>query len=272
MEALSIPIIEGRRFLDSDTAESPGAVIISQAMAKRYWPGRSAIGERIWFDGVEPKEHWLTIVGVSADVRQSSLTQPGTPMAYVCYSQLQIPAYLSSASVVVRWRGEARKLTSSVRGVVREVHPDAAITTRTLEDVLAGATAGRRFETQVLTGFAAASLMLAILGLYGVISYTVASTQASIGIRMALGARPMDVFRSTVGRALGLTAIGAAIGILGCLGLRRLLSRFVFGIDASDPLVLAGSAVAMLVVAFAASVFPARRAMQVDAALAMRSE
>lgn len=272
MEALQIPLVRGRQFTEADTESGPGVVIISETMARRYWPERDPIGERIWFDGVEPREHWLTIIGVAADVRQSGLTEPAPALAYECYSQLQIPGYLVSATVVVRGKNDAKALAPALRTLIRQVHPQAAVTFRTVDDVLAGATARQRFQTQVMGWFAVMALVIGMVGLYGVMSYMITSNQTAIGIRMALGARPNDVFRSLVWRALVLAGAGSAIGLAGCVALRGVLSKVVFGVGPSEPSVLAGAAVAMLGVALAACWLPARRAMRVNPADVLRGE
>jgi putative ABC transport system permease protein len=272
METLQIPLLRGRRFTGADSESTAGVAIVSEAMAQRYWPDQDPIGERVWFDGVEPREHWLTIIGVAADVRQSGLTQPSPPLAYVCYSQLQIPGYLSSATVVVRSTGDANAIAPALRELIRQVHPEAAVTFRTFDDVLAEATARQRFQTQVLAGFAAMALLLGIVGLYGVMSYVVTSNRMAIGIRMALGARPNDVFRSIVWRALALTGAGCTIGLAGCVAMRGVLSKVVFGVGPGEPAVLAGAVVVMLGVALLTCWAPARRAMRVDVVEVLRGE
>jgi ABC-type antimicrobial peptide transport system permease subunit len=152
------------------------------------------------------------------------------------------------------------------------VHPEVAVTFRTFDDVLAEATARQRFQTQVLAGFAAMALVLGIVGLYGVMSYVVTSNRMAIGIRMALGARPNDVFRSIVWRALALTGAGCAIGLAGCVAMRGVLSKMVFGVGPGEPAVLAGAVVVMLGVALLACWAPARRAMRVDVVEVLRGE
>jgi ABC-type antimicrobial peptide transport system permease subunit len=174
--------------------------------------------------------------------------------------------------VVVRPAGDAQAIVPALRNVIRQVHPEAALSLRSFDDLLADATARQRFQTQVLGGFAALALMLGIVGLYGVMSYMVASNQAAIGIRMALGAQRSDVFRSVAWRALALTGAGSAIGLAGCLAMRGILSTVVFGIGPSEPSVLAGAAVVMLAVGLAACFGPARRATRVDVAEVLRRE
>jgi putative ABC transport system permease protein len=272
MEALAIPLRRGRRFAESDAAGAQGVAIVNEEMAKKYWPGRDPIGERVWFDSFEPKEHWLTVVGVAGNVRQSGLTEPVQAQAYVCYSQVQIPGQLGSGNLMVRTAVDPRSLAPAVRRILREANSEAAATFRTMDDVMAGATARQRFQMQVLAAFAALALMLAAVGLYGVMAYSVASNRVAIGIRMALGAQPPQLFRMVALHALWLTSFGAAIGLGACLMLRGVLAKVVFGVGPSDPRVLAASVTVMLAVALPACWFPARRAMHVDPVRALREE
>jgi putative ABC transport system permease protein len=272
MEALRIPMLRGRRFSEADSENSQGVAIVSAEMARRFWPDRDPIGERIWFDGFHPKEQWLTVIGVAGDVRQAGLTEPVISQAYVCYSQLQIKPYVGSANLVLRSSIDPKSIIPALRKIVREVSPEAAIGFRPMEDLLAEATARQRFQMQVLGAFAALALILAAVGLYGVISYTVTSNRTAIGVRMALGAQPTQVFRMIAWQAVGLTSAGAAIGICGCLALRGVLRLVVFGIGPSEPGVLIGAAVVMIAVSLMACWFPARSAMRVDPAIALREE
>jgi putative ABC transport system permease protein len=179
---------------------------------------------------------------------------------------------LGSGNLVVRTAGDPAALTPAIRRVIREVSPEAAAGFRTMNAVLADATARQRFQLQVLGAFAALALLLAAVGLYGVMSYTVASNRAAIGIRMALGARPSEVFRGVAARALSLTGLGAAIGLAGCFAVRGVLKKVLYDVGPSDPTVLAAAAAVMLAAALAAAWFPARRAMRVDPAIALREE
>ena len=215
--------------------------MVNEAMARKYWPGRDPIGERIWFDSFEPKEHWLTIVGVVGDVRQSGLTEPVQAQAYVCYSQVQVKGQLGSGNLMVRSAVDLGSLAPAVRRIVRDGNPEAAATFRTMDDVMADATARQRFQMQVLAAFAVLALVLAAVGLYGVLAYGVTSNRAAIGIRMALGAQPPQLFRMVAWRALWLTSAGAAIGLAACLMLRSVLAKVVFGVGPSDPRVLAAA-------------------------------
>ena len=272
MEALGIPIVGGRAITDGDTGPAPAAVVINQAMARRFWPDRDPIGQRIWFNSFEPKERWLTIVGVAGDVRQRGLTEPAPPLAYVPYQQVQLQAQLGSGSLLVRASGDPRALANAVRDALRGVNPEAAATFRTLDDVMAAATSRQRFQMQVLAAFAALALLLASVGLYGVLAYAVASGRVAIGIRMAIGATPARIAGMIVARAAALTAAGAAIGGAGWLVLGPALGSVVFGVNPGDLRNLALAIAVMFATAFAGCWFPARRAMRVDPIAVLRAE
>ncbi len=272
MEAIKIPMVGGRRFDTRDMEGSRGTAIVSAKMAARYWPGRNPIGEHIWFDSFDPKENWLTIVGVAGDVRQYGLTEPAPAQAYVCYSHVRMKGQLGTGNLIMRAALDPASLIPAVRRIVREVNPEAAVSFRTMDDVLDQAMSRQRFQMQVLASFAFLALALAAVGLYGALSYSVTSNRAMIGVRMALGARPWQVFQMIAGRALRLTAGGALIGLTGCIGARRLLAAVVFGVGPSDPSVLIAASVVMMGTALAACWFPARRAMRVDPIVALREE
>ncbi|MGD0668742.1 MAG: ABC transporter permease [Bryobacteraceae bacterium] len=269
LRALRIPLVSGRDFTDADTTASQGVAIITAEMARRYWAGRNPLGDHVMFDSMEEHARWLTIVGVAADVRQSSLIEPPMPQAYVCYTQanrLLLPA------LMIRTPLDPASLAGAVRAAIGAVDREIAIDFKTMDAQIAEAVARQRFQMQVLGGFAALALLLAAVGLYGVLSYLVAAGRGEIGIRMALGAQPLSVFRMIAGRALRLSAIGAALGLAGCLAMRPIVAALLFGVGPSDPVTLAAATAALLAVAFAASAFPALRAMRIDPASALREE
>ncbi|MFY9728125.1 MAG: ADOP family duplicated permease [Bryobacteraceae bacterium] len=270
LRALRIPIVSGRDFTDADTTASEGVAIVSSEMARRYWPGRSPLGERIQFDSMyEKNAPWLTVVGVARDVRQDGLTEPTMPEAYVCYTQAN---RLLEPALMIRTPLDPASLAGAVRSAVRAVDHEIAVDFKTMDAAMAEAVARQRFQMQVLGGFAALALLLAAVGLYGVLSYLVAAGRGEIGIRMALGAQPVSVFRMITGRALRLSALGAVLGLAGCLGMRPIVAALLFGVGPSDPVTLAAATVALLAVAFAASAFPALRAMRTDPASVLREE
>jgi len=270
LRALRVPMISGRDFRDTDTASSQGVAIVSAEMARRYWPGRSPLGDRLQFDSMYAKDApWLTVVGVAADIRQDGLTEPPQPQAYVCYSQAN---RLTQPVLMVRTPLNPASLAGAVRAAINGVDHEIVAEFRTMDAAMAESTARQRFQMQVLGGFAVLALLLAAVGLYGVLAYLVTAGRSEIGIRMALGAQPALVFRMVTGRALRLAGIGALLGLVGCVAMRQIVASLLFGVDASDPLTLAVATAALLAVAFAASAFPALRAMRTDPVSALRDE
>jgi putative ABC transport system permease protein len=270
LRALRIPIVSGRDFSDADTTSSGGVAIVSSEMARRYWPGRNPLGDRIQFDSMYGKDApWLTVVGIAGDIRQDGLTEQINPQAYVCYTQAD---RLTLPALMIRTPLDPASLARAVRSAVGAVDHEIAVDFKTMDAVMAESVARQRFQMQVLGGFAALAMLLAAVGLYGVLSYLVAAGHGEIGIRMALGAQPASVFLMITGRALRLAAIGAAVGLAGCLAMRPIVAALLFGVGPSDPVTLAGATAALLGVACAASVFPALRAMRTDPASALREE
>jgi len=267
--AMGIPLLRGRDFTDADSESSGGVAIVSADMARRFWGTRDPLGDRVWFNSFEPKPHWLTVVGVAADVKQTSLATPAEPQAYVCLPQSQL---LDGATLVIRTPLDPAGLAPAVRTRLAAVDPQMTYKFSTMDQIMAQALARLRFQIQVLGAFAALALLLAAVGLYGVLSYTVSSNRAEIGIRLALGAQPVSIFRMITGRALGLAAAGAGMGLAGFWGVRRVLASLLYGVRPGDPATLAAAVVLLLVVALAASWFPARRAMRVDPMTALREE
>ncbi len=270
LKALRIPLLRGRDFTDRDTESSQPVAIINSEMARVYFPNRDPLGQRIWFDSFSP-EHWLTIVGIAGDVREGGLTAPVFPQAYTCYTQQQLAGILDGGTLVVRTALEPSSVGSAVRALIRAVNPEAAPKTRTMDSVLAGSLAKQRFQMEILGGFAVLALLLAAVGLYGVLSHMVTANRSQIGIRLALGAPRALIFRMVAGRALKLAGIGVVAGALGCVGLRHVLAA-VFGIGPNDPATLAGAIAVLLAAALAAAWIPARRATRVDAMAALREE
>ena len=271
LKALHIPLLQGRDFNDGDTSSAPGVAIVSAGMARRFWPGRSPLGERIWFNSFDPDRpnYWLTIVGVAGDVREDGLTRAPFPLAYVCYTQSH---RLATGALMVRTRVEPSSLAGAVRAALHAVDPEATVSFSTMQRKLEESTAQQRFQMQVLAGFAALALLLAAVGLYGVLSYMVTGNRVEIGIRMALGAPPAAVFRAVTLRAVGLVSAGAALGLAGFMVLRKTLAVLLFGVEPGDPATLAIATAVLLAVALAAAWFPARRAMRVDPVAALREE
>ncbi|MEO8451944.1 MAG: ABC transporter permease, partial [Gemmatimonadota bacterium] len=252
--ALSIPLVGGRGFESQDRA-NPNVVVISAVMARQYWGAESPIGRRIqvW------RPEWLTIVGVVADVRQAQLDQPPVPTIYLPVAGFPEP----SLAFVVRTTGAPATAAAALQDIVHSIDPSVGLNTiQTMDEVTAGSLAQRRFNLIVLGLFAAAALVLAVIGLYGVISFLVAGETRAMGVRLALGAEPADLVRRVVLQGLGLAGVGVGVGLVGALAMGRALSGLVYRVSPNDPLTLGVAAAALLLVAAVASWVPARRAMR----------
>ncbi|HJX85487.1 MAG TPA: FtsX-like permease family protein, partial [Candidatus Angelobacter sp.] len=266
-QTLSIPLRAGRYFTDQDNATSEPVAIIDETLARQYWPGQSPIGQRIKNGG--PK--WSTIVGVVAHVNRSALAgDSGKGLSY--YSLLQIAIPMSH--VVVRTSGNPASAGDVIRQAVKTVDPSqaAAYEFKPMQDRVAASLGPRRFAANMLTTFAAIALLMAAIGLYGVISYSVAQRTQEIGIRMALGARMSQVLYMIFAHAMGLVLAGIAIGLVAGALLARLLSAELVQVSAFDPLTFLGMSALLVVVTLAATYLPARRAAKVDPMVALRYE
>lgn len=273
LRVLRIPLVRGRDFNDADTESSQPVTIVSSEMARIYFPDRDPLGQRIWFDSFSPGEpHWLTIVGIAGDVHEDGVTRAPLPQAYTSYTQQTAAPLLNDATLVVRSQGEPESIAGAVRAVVRAVNPGSVPRTRTMDSVMAASLSKQRFQMEILGGFAGLALLLAAVGLYGVLSHMVTANRSQIGIRLALGAPRALIFRMVAGRALKLAGIGIIGGALGCVALRDVLSAAVFGIGPNDPATMGAAIAVLLVGALAAAWIPARRAMRVDPMTALREE
>jgi len=269
---LRIRFIAGRKFDRRDDAKATPVVIVNQALARAIWGNNSALGHRIrtWNGG----ENWHTIVGVVADVKNNGVENPAGSEVYFPYTQVPAGAgFLRSVHIVVRSR---LGLSSIARTVRREVHDiDGAVPitkVQTMDDVMSGSQARPRFLTLLLSVFSGVAMLLASVGLYGVISYSVIQRTREFGIRMALGAQSQAVLGLVLGRGLLLATSGLLIGLVGALALTRLFSGFLFGISATDPATFAAVSLTLVAVAALASYLPARRATRVDPLIALKAE
>ena len=266
-EALRTPVLAGRAFDERDAAGAPPVVVVNQAFARRYFPGESPLGKRVDFrweiTGLQE------IVGVVADAREQGLHQPAEPTVYIPFAQRPDEwAYL-----VVRTSGDPASLVPSLRQILASLDRSLPLSeVRTLEDVVSEGLAERRFALSLFGAFSALSLVLAALGLYAVISYTVVQRRQEIGIRMALGARAEHVLRSVLRQGLALSAAGVALGALAALWLGQFLSGLVFGVGTTDPATFVGVALLLVLTALVASLVPALRATHLDPASVLRSE
>ena len=277
-DTLRVPLLRGRDVAATDTLDTLPVVVVNARLAERIWPGEDPIGKCIggtFFDG---QRRWLTVVGVVADVRQGKWER--RPRAEIYLPVRQVHQYLEDPSshfsyltIVARGDGDRGALLTSIRGLVRELSPNATVSgATTMSDVVDEATAQPRFYVVLLAVFAALALVLAAVGIYGVMSYTVSRRTHEIGVRMALGAQPREVLRLVVGRAMVHTAIGAAVGLAASLALGRLMSSLLFGVSAADPLTLGAVTVLLALVAALAAIIPARRASRIAPTEALRTD
>jgi putative ABC transport system permease protein len=272
LQTLGVQLRSGRYFNTLDHEESQLVAIINQTMARKYWPGEEALGRRFKLGGANSKRRWLTVVGIVADVRQEAMDAPVSPEMYL--PQRQSQAYFAPRELVVRASVEPLSLAAAVRAAVHAVDPDQPVANlQTMQDILGGESSMRRAVMLLWSAFALVALLLAALGLYGVLSYFVTQHTAEIGVRMALGAQPRDVLRLVLWQqGLRLVACGVAAGWVGALVLTRLMRSLVFGVGAVDPLTFALVPLLLGVVALVACWIPARRATQVDPLIALRHE
>ncbi|HEX6536225.1 MAG TPA: ABC transporter permease [Gemmatimonadaceae bacterium] len=270
--AMGIPLVAGRTFDRVDPARAPLDVVVSRALAERYWKGESAIGKRI---RLNPRSPWSTVIGVAGDVRGAALEQPPEQMVYCPLVAAQGAGRWTprDVAIVVRARGAVSSIEGPVRATVRELDPAIPVYRSRPLDALVSRASARTSFTLLLLGIASAmSLALGAVGIYGVISYTVSLRTREIGVRLALGARPADVRRMVSRQALALAAAGVVAGLAGAAVLTRLLAALLYEVSPTDPVTLGGAALLLLLVAVAASWLPARRASAVDPGIALRGE
>lgn len=264
---LGIPL-RGRDFDERDTADSPLVTIISEEMARRYWPGEDPIGKTVILGSFGRRS--FTIVGVAGNVRDFGLDTEAGPMTYV---PMAVAATWNPMHLVIRTRFEPMAQTSAVRGALRSIDANVPVyDVQTVEQLLSDSLGSRRFNMFLLGSFAGVALLLASVGLFGVMAYLVSQRTREIGVRLALGAQPRDVFRLVIGHGMSLALIGVAAGLAGAFGLARFLETLLFQIKPTDALTFTVAPVLLLGVALLACYIPARRAMKVDPMVALRCE
>ena len=270
---LGVPLMRGRFFTDNDKAGSPQVMIINEAMARRYFPNEDPVGKRLQTGDPSPNSPWETIVGVVGNVKYQGLEAEETPTMYVPYTTPGWVSWSRSMYVAVRTAGEPLALSAALRQQVRDLDQDIPVfNLKTMDQVMHESVTEPRFRTSLLGLFAAVALVLAGIGIYGVISYAVTERTHEIGVRMALGAQSRDVLRLVIQQGMKPALIGIVIGLAASLALTRLMKVMLFGVSATDPLTFAMIALLLIAVALLACWIPARRATKVDPMIALRCE
>jgi putative ABC transport system permease protein len=270
LTALGIRLLRGRLFTDADQAGAPLVALVSRTAAQRWWPNQDPIGRRVKVPGFDySPQPWRTVVGVVEDVKQAALDAPHTMQIYLPHAQYAI-VYLT---LVVRTKSDPISLAPEIRRQAMQLDPDLAVSNiASMDQVLSDSVASRRFSTVLLSVLAALGLILASVGVYGVISYGVSQRTREIGIRMALGAARREVLSMVVTQGMNLLLIGAGAGTLLALLLTPVISGLLFGVSPGDPIAFLGSETFLALVALVACYIPARRAAQVDPMVALRYE
>jgi predicted permease len=281
--AMRLPIVRGRDITDSDNATAPSVVIINERAARQYWPGQDPLGKRVSFDDdtTNPKK-WLTIIGIAKDAKQDSWTDKATPEAYLAAFQnhdylgdsgTEASKHMNYITLVVRTAGDPAALASAMKEAAWSFDRNLAISqVVTMDRVVSEANAQPRFEMMLLSIFATVALVLAAVGIYGVISYSASRRTHEIGVRMSLGATRQDILLLVIRQGVWLAVAGSIAGLAGALLLSRLMAGLLYGVQPNDPVTFAGVATGLGAVATLACYVPARRAMHIDPIAALRYE
>jgi putative ABC transport system permease protein len=268
-QAMQIPLVRGRTFTAQDTAEAPGVAIIDETMARKYWPREDPLGQRITFEGTADKPRWREIVGIVGHVKHKGLEGESRVQYYLPHRQRP----LGAMALVVRGASDPASMATPVRKALRELDADLPVfRVTTMDQLVADSSAQRRFSTLLIALFSALALVLAVVGLYGIMTYAVVQRSHEIGVRMALGAQQSNVLAMIVRQGMTLTAAGLVIGLGSAWGLTRLMSNLLFEVTATDPWVFAVLSMVLAGVALLALIIPARRAARVDPLIALRYE
>jgi predicted permease len=262
---LEIPLLRGRLFSDLDNEKAPQVAVVNQAMARTYWPNGDPLGKRL---KVRPSsDSWITVIGVIANARTESLADAGVPQIYLNVYQTKA----RELAIFLRGQLDPGTIPAEVRQQVQSVNPELPVYgAQTLADALSASLAARRFLMEIVASFAATALLLAALGIYGVISYIVSERTRDIGIRLALGAQRENILKMVLRQGLGLAISGAALGLVGALIASHLMAGLLYGVRPTDPLTFLGVTILLTVVALAACYIPARRAMRINPLIALR--
>jgi len=266
-ETIGIPLLRGRSFTSADTAEAPWVVVINDSMAREYWPSENPIGQRL--NLAEPP--WRTVIGVVGDVLHEGLD--GAAKAEMYLPVEQSSNIESDPTIVVRTEIATRAAAGELRGAVSAIDPAIAVDRiETMQQLVSGSVAQPHFRTMILAAFSLLALVMASIGIYGVMNYLVIQRTREFGIRLSLGATQTDVLRLVLGRAATLIGAGTCLGLVVSVLLVRLITKLLFGTSPLDPLTFAAVPVLLAAVALVASYIPARRATRIDPIVALRCE
>lgn len=265
---MEIPLLDGRSFATTDTASAPRVAVVSQAMARKYFPGQAVVGKRIAFGDPNRRNSWRTIVGVVGDVRYESIGVPPGPLAYVPYEQNSEP--WSEMALVLRANSNPSARAGDLRKVILSVDPGLPVTNvQTMEELMASGVTQPRFTMLLIATLAGIATVLAVAGIYGVMAYAIARRTREIGIRMALGAQARDVLNLIVRQGMTLTFAGIVLGLLGAIALLRFLANLLYGTSSYDPTTFLAISALLSFVSLLACYLPARRAAKLDPMLAL---
>jgi putative ABC transport system permease protein len=275
---MNITLLRGRDIGEQDNLNAPGVVIVNEQLARKYWPGEGAVGKRITLDDLDKNPAWLTVIGIASDAKQDTWTGTPAPEMYLPLMQsreyLQAPSgHFEYITLVTRTRKDPAGMIGDIKHAIASIDKNVAVTEiTTMDEAVADANAESRLELWLFLAFAGTALILAALGIYGVMSYTVTRRTHEMGVRMALGADRADVVRLVLKQAMILAIAGTACGVVASLALSRFMANMLYGVRPSDPLTYASVVLVVTGVALLASYIPARRATRVDPVRALRCE
>jgi putative ABC transport system permease protein len=268
---MQIPLVGGQMFSPEEGAQTPPVVVVNQAMVNRYWPNQDPLGKRIKMGNLDSKSPWFTVKGVVKDSFQLTLDQGTRPEIYFVLAQMAWR--YRRMNVAVRTSVDPKSTLGAIQSAIREIDKDQPVyEVQTIDESIRDSVATRRFALTILILFALLALVLAVSGIFGVISYSVTQRTQEIGIRMALGARATDVLRMVLAQFMRLTVVGVVLGLIGAFAATRLMSSLLFGVTATDVTTFILVPIGLSIVALVACLIPARRATRVDPLVALRYE
>jgi putative ABC transport system permease protein len=267
-QTIGIPVLSGRTFTEAEAREDRRTIVINESMARQHFPGQNPLGQYLRVQ-MMPDPQPMEIIGVVADAKYKTLEGPPHPMVYWAHPQL----VYNEMTYVMRTNGDPMNLAAAARREIQAIDRDQPVAdVRTMQSWINELTARSRFGTLLLSIFAGLALILAAIGIYGVMAYSVTQRTHELGIRIALGAKSRDVLKLILGRGFALTLVGIALGLVASFALTRLMSSLLFGVSATDPVTFGGLALLLTAVALAACYIPTRRALKVDPMVALRNE